>query len=152
VNVGSYFGYIDEAQYVAGTVAGLSTKTGKLGFIAAKPIPQVLLRNVNSFALGARSVNPAATVKVVFTGDWSMPVKEAEAADSLIDQGDRRFDLPCRQSESHCAACRETWDLFFGLPREPDGDRAKRIFDWSGVGLEQRVFDLREARFRKDCL
>jgi len=85
-NVGSYFGYIDEAQYVAGAVAGLSSKTGKLGFIAAKPIPQVL-RNINSFALGARSVKPNTTVKVIFTGDWSMPVKEAEAANSLIDQG-----------------------------------------------------------------
>src|SRR5262245_36845742 len=50
-NVGSYFGYIDEAQYVAGIVAGLTSKTKKLGFIAAKPIPQVL-RNINSFTLG----------------------------------------------------------------------------------------------------
>jgi basic membrane protein A len=85
-NVGSYFGYIDEAQYVAGIVAGGTSKSGKLGFVAAKPIPQVL-RNINAFALGARSVNPAATLTVVFTGDWSMPVKEAEAAGSLIDQG-----------------------------------------------------------------
>src|SRR5665213_2169096 len=85
-NVGSYFGYIDEAQYVAGIVAGLTTKSNKLGFIAAKPIPQVL-RNINSYTLGARSVNPKATTTVVFTGDWSMPVKEAEAANSLIDQG-----------------------------------------------------------------
>jgi basic membrane protein A len=85
-NVGSYFGYIDEAQYVAGIVAGLTTKTNKLGFIAAKPIPQVL-RNINSYTLGARSVNPKATTTVIFTGDWSMPVKEAEAANSLIDQG-----------------------------------------------------------------
>lgn len=85
-NVGSYFGYIDEAEYVAGIVAGYTSKTGKLGFIAAKPIPQVL-RNINSFALGARSAKPETTVKVIFTGDWSMPVKEAEAANSLIDQG-----------------------------------------------------------------
>jgi basic membrane protein A len=85
-NVGSYFGYIDEAQYVAGIVAGMTTKTNKLGFIAAKPIPQVL-RNINSYTLGARSVNPKATTTVIFTGDWSMPVKEAEAANSLIDQG-----------------------------------------------------------------
>ncbi len=85
-NVGSYFGYIDEAQYVCGVVAGHMTKSGKLGFIAAKPIPQVL-RNINAFALGARSANPKAIVQVVFTGDWSMPVKEAEAANSLIDQG-----------------------------------------------------------------
>jgi basic membrane protein A and related proteins len=85
-NVGSYFGYIDEAEYVAGIVAALTSKTGKLGFIAAKPIPQVL-RNINSYTLGARSVNPKATMTVIFTGDWSMPVKEAEAANSLIDQG-----------------------------------------------------------------
>ena len=85
-NVGSYFGYIDEGQYVAGIVAGMTTKTNKLGFIAAKPIPQVL-RNINSFTLGARSVNPKATTAVVFTGDWSLPVKEAEAANSLADQG-----------------------------------------------------------------
>ncbi len=85
-NVGSYFGYIDEAEYVAGIAAGLTTKTKKLGFIAAKPIPQVL-RNINSYTLGARSVNPAVQTMVVFTGDWSMPVKEAEAANSLIDQG-----------------------------------------------------------------
>jgi len=85
-NVGSYFGYIDEAQYVAGTVAGLTTKSNKLGFIAAKPIPQVL-RNINAYTLGALSVNPAVTLSVIFTGDWSLPVKEAEAANSLIDQG-----------------------------------------------------------------
>src|SRR5450631_939562 len=85
-NVGSYFGYIDEAEYISGIVAGMTTKSGKLGFIAAKPIPQVL-RNINSFTLGARSVNPKATTTVVFSGDWSMPVKEAESANSLIDQG-----------------------------------------------------------------
>jgi basic membrane protein A len=85
-NVGSYFGYIDEAQYVAGTVAGLTTKTNKLGFIAAKPIPQVL-RNINAYTLGALSVNPKVELSVIFTGDWAMPVKEAEASNSLIDQG-----------------------------------------------------------------
>lgn len=85
-NVGSYFGYIDEAVYISGIVAGHSTKSGKLGFIAAKPIPQVL-RNINAFTLGARGVNPKATVQVIFTGEWSMPVKEAEAATSLINQG-----------------------------------------------------------------
>ena len=85
-NAGSYFGYIDEAQYIAGIVVGGTSKTGKLGFIAAKPIPQVL-RNINSFTLGAQSVNPKITTQVIFTGDWAMPVKEAEAANSLIDQG-----------------------------------------------------------------
>ncbi len=85
-NAGSYFGYIDEAQYISGIVAGYTSKTGKLGFVAAKPIPQVL-RNINAFTLGAKLANPKATTQVIFTGDWSMPVKEAEATNSLIDQG-----------------------------------------------------------------
>lgn len=85
-NIGSYFAYIDEAQYVSGIVAAHMSKGGKLGFIAAKPIPQVL-RNINSYTLGARSVNPKITTQVVFTGDWSLPVKEAEAANSMADQG-----------------------------------------------------------------
>ena len=85
-NVGSYFGYIDEGQYLNGVVAGHTTKTNKLGFVAAKPIPQVL-RNINAFTLGARSVNPKITTTVIFTGDWSLPVKEADATNSLIDQG-----------------------------------------------------------------
>ncbi len=85
-NVGSYFGYIDEAVYVSGIVAGHMSKTGKLGYIAAIPIPQVL-RNINNFTMAARSVNPEIRVQVVFTGGWSNPVKEAESANSLIDQG-----------------------------------------------------------------
>ncbi len=85
-NTGSYFGYIDEAQYLAGMVAGYTSKTKKLGFVAAIPIPQVL-RNINSFTLGAQSVDPTITTQVIFTGGWSEPVKEAEATNSLIDQG-----------------------------------------------------------------
>ena len=85
-NVGSYFGYIDEPVYVSGIVAGHMSKSKKLGFIAAMPIPQVL-RNINNFTLAARSVDPTITTTVVFTGGWSNPVKEAEAANSLIDQG-----------------------------------------------------------------
>lgn len=86
MNAGSYFGYIGMGQYLNGIVAGYTSKSKKLGFIAAKPIPQVLL-NINSFTLGARSVDPSITTQVIFTGDWSMPVKEAEATNSLADQG-----------------------------------------------------------------
>ena len=85
-NIGSYFGYIFEAQYINGIVAGSMTKSKKLGFVAAKPIPQVL-QNINAYLLGARSVDPTITCQVIFTGDWSMPVKEAEATNTLVDQG-----------------------------------------------------------------
>ncbi len=78
---GSYFGYIDECQYLSGIVAGHTSKSGKLGFVAAKPIPQVL-RNINAFTIGARMANPKATTQVIFTGEWSMPVKEAEATNT----------------------------------------------------------------------
>ena len=85
-NVGSYFGYIGMGQYLNGIAAGHATASRKIGFVAAKPIPQVLL-NVNSFLLGARAVDPSITCQVIFTGEWSMPVKEAEAANALVDQG-----------------------------------------------------------------
>ena len=85
-NTASFFGYIDECQYLNGVVAGHMSKSKKLGFVAAKPIPQVL-RNINAFTMGARSVDPKITTNVIFTGDWSMAVKEAEATNSLADQG-----------------------------------------------------------------
>ncbi len=85
-NLGSYFGYLNQAHYVDGVAAGLSTKSNKLGFVAAKPISSVL-SNINSFMLGAKSTNPKATVQVIFTGDWSLPVREAEATNALIDAG-----------------------------------------------------------------
>ena len=86
MNAGSYFGYIGLGQYLNGIVAGHTSKSKKIGFVAAKPIPQVLL-NINSFLLGARSVDPSITCQVIFTGEWSLAVKEAEATNALIDQG-----------------------------------------------------------------
>jgi basic membrane protein A and related proteins len=85
-NVGTYFANSDDAMYLAGMAAGGTTKTGKLGFVAAFPIPQVL-RSINAFTLGAQSVNPSATTRVVWTGGWLNPAKEAEAANSLADAG-----------------------------------------------------------------
>ena len=91
-NTGSFFGYIDEAQYLNGVVAGHMSKSKKLGFVAAKPIPQVV-RNINAFTMGARSVDPTITTSVIFTGDWSMPVKEAEATNALAGQGADVFTM-----------------------------------------------------------
>jgi basic membrane protein A and related proteins len=86
MNAGSYFGYVSMGQYLNGIAAGHATKTKKIGFVAAKPIPQVL-NNVNAFLLGARAVDPAITCQVIFTGEWSLAVKEAEATNALVDQG-----------------------------------------------------------------
>jgi simple sugar transport system substrate-binding protein len=86
MNLGGYFCYLDQGHYVNGVAAGLSTKKNKIGFIAAKPI-SLVLRNVNAFTLGVRKVNPAATVHLVITGDWALPVREAEATNALMDAG-----------------------------------------------------------------
>lgn len=85
-NTGSYFGYIHQGQYLNGVTAGYASKSKKIGFVAAKPIPQVL-QNINAFLLGARSVDPSITCQVIFTGEWSLAVKEAEATNALVDQG-----------------------------------------------------------------
>lgn len=85
-NIGSYFGYIGMGQYLNGVTAGHASVTKKIGFVAAKPIPQVI-NNINSFLLGARSVDPTITCQVIFTGEWSLAVKEAEATNALCDQG-----------------------------------------------------------------
>ncbi|MGI0486031.1 BMP family ABC transporter substrate-binding protein [Pantanalinema rosaneae CENA516] len=85
-NVGSYFTYTDEVLYLTGIVAAQTSRTGKLGFIAAKPLASVL-RNINSYTLGARSVRSNITTQVLFTGDWSLPTQEANAANLLVDQG-----------------------------------------------------------------
>lgn len=85
-NVGTYWANSDDAIYLAGMAAGAVTKSGKLGFIAAFPIPQVI-RSINAFTLGAQSVNPNVTTTVVWTGGWLEPAKEAEASNSLIDAG-----------------------------------------------------------------
>ncbi len=85
-NLGTYFGTIWEPVYLAGVAAGKMSKTGKMGYIVSVPIPQVLL-NINAFTLGARSVNPKATTTVVFTGSWCDPAQQANAANTMIDQG-----------------------------------------------------------------
>jgi basic membrane protein A and related proteins len=85
-NIGTFYAYIFEAQYISGIIAGHMTKTKKLGLVAAKPTPN-LLRSINAFAIAARSVDPAIQVQVIFTGDWVLPVREAEATNTLVDQG-----------------------------------------------------------------
>jgi basic membrane protein A len=85
-NTIGYRGYMDEPHYLSGIVAGHMSKTGKIGFIGAKPV-YFIVNNCNAFILGARSINPKITCQVVITGDWNNPVKEAETVNSLVDQG-----------------------------------------------------------------
>jgi basic membrane protein A and related proteins len=85
-NFGNFFAATQNAWYVMGVAAGSTTKSNTLGFVVGVPIGFVI-GNVNAFALGARSVNPKAEVRVVVTGGWADKAKEAAAANALIDQG-----------------------------------------------------------------
>ena len=75
-----------EGAYLAGIVAGAMTKTKTVGVVASVPIPEVV-RNINSFVLGAQSVDPSIKAKVVWVNEWFAPPKESEAATSLINGG-----------------------------------------------------------------
>ncbi len=85
-NVGIYQTRFYEGAYLLGILAGMKTKSNVLGYVAPFPIPEVI-RNLDSFVLGARSVNPKVTAKVVWVNTWYDPSKEQEAAQTLINQG-----------------------------------------------------------------
>ena len=74
-----------EGRYLAGIAAGRMSKTGVAGYVAGFPIPEVL-QGINAFTLGMRSVNPRATVKVVWLNVWFDPPKERDAAMVLFNQ------------------------------------------------------------------
>jgi len=85
-NVGTYNARFYEGRYLAGIVAGKMSKSNVAGYVAAFPIPEVVM-GINAFARGMRSVNPKAEVKVVWVNSWYDPGREREAADTLISQG-----------------------------------------------------------------
>jgi simple sugar transport system substrate-binding protein len=85
-NLRTYDSRTYEGAYMAGVIAGGMTKTNTLGFVGSIPIPEVI-RNINSFTLGAQSVNPKVKTKVVWVNEWFNPPKETEAAQSLLNGG-----------------------------------------------------------------
>lgn len=85
-NLGTYFGAAEEARYLTGLAAGAATENGKIGYVAAFPIPEVL-RGINAFTIGVREMNPDATVQVQWTKTWFDPTLEGEAAQALADAG-----------------------------------------------------------------
>ncbi|MGJ7609373.1 MULTISPECIES: BMP family ABC transporter substrate-binding protein [unclassified Variovorax] len=85
-NMRTYDSRTYEGAYMAGVIAGAMTKSNTLGVVGSVPIPEVL-RNINSFTLGAQSVNPKITTKVVWVNEWFSPPKETEAATALINGG-----------------------------------------------------------------
>ncbi|MGC3987110.1 MAG: BMP family ABC transporter substrate-binding protein [Pseudorhodoferax sp.] len=112
-NMRTYDSRTYEGAYMAGVIAGAMTKSNTLGVVASVPIPEVV-RNINSFTLGAQSVNPKITTKVVWVNEWFNPPKETEAATALINGG---ADVLMQNTDS--AAVLKTAQ-----------DKGKRAFGW----------------------
>lgn len=129
-----------EGAYLAGVAAGKLSKSGKLGVVASVPIPEVL-RNINSFTLGARSVNPKASTKVVWVNKWFDPGKEREAAITLVGQG---VDVLMQNTDSAAVVqtAEEKGVLAFGWDSDmtkfgPKAHVAASTIDWSGYYIKR---------------
>ncbi len=98
-NVVTYQPRFYEGAYLLGVLAGRMSKTNTLGYIGSFPIPEVI-RNIDAFTLGARSVNPKVHTKVVWVDTWYDPGKERQGAEALIAQG---ADILCQNTDSPAA-------------------------------------------------
>ncbi len=83
-NMGTYFGRIYQSRYLTGLVAGMMTKTNRIGYVAAFQIPEVV-RGIDAFTLGVRKVNPKAKVYTIFTKTWHNPAIERKTTNFLYD-------------------------------------------------------------------
>jgi basic membrane protein A len=85
-NLAEYYGAGEDSIFLAGMAAGAASKSGRLGYVAPFPIPEVI-RDINAYTIGARTTHPGATVKVVWTNTWFDPDKESKAAQGLASAG-----------------------------------------------------------------
>lgn len=133
-NMSAYEVRFYEGAYLLGVVAGKMTKTNTVGFIGSHAIPEVI-RNINAFTLGARSVNPKIQTKVIWVDAWYDPGKERQAAETLITQG---ADVLCQNTDSPAAVqvAQEKGKYAFGWDSDqerygPKAHLTANTQDWS---------------------
>jgi len=133
-NLRTYDSRTYEGAYLAGVIAGKMTKSNTLGVVASIPIPEVV-RNINSFTLGAQSTNPKIKTRVVWVNKWYDPAKEGEAAQSLINQG---ADVLMQNTDSSAVlqTAEKAGKLGFGWDSDmskfgPNAHLGSAIIDWA---------------------
>ncbi len=133
-NMRTYDSRTYEGAYMAGVIAGKMSKSGTLGVVGSIPIPEVI-RNINSFTMGAQSVNPKVKTKVVWVNEWFNPPKETEAAQSLINQG---ADVLFQNTDSSAVlqTAAKNKKLAFGWDSDmtayaPEAHLASAIINWA---------------------
>jgi basic membrane protein A len=146
-NSGTYFGTVYEPMYLAGIAAGSSTKTNKLGYVYAFPIPQTIA-NINAFERGAQSVNPDVETITVSTSSWCDPGKQQAAAESLLSQ-----DVDVLTQHQDCTstviqAAEEAGAMTVGYHADasslaPEGWLTGAVWDWGPLytDIVQTVVD-----------
>ncbi len=147
-NMANYFGRMYQARYLTGIVAGRMVPDGaQIGFVAAFPIPEVI-RGINAFTLGVRSVNPTATVEVNWTCTWFDPALEATAADELLAGG---CELLAQHQDSTATAERAAAAGKYAIGYDsdtlsfvPDAILTSAIWNW-GAYYTRRVQEAKDG-------
>ncbi len=148
-NLRTYDSRTYEGAYMAGVIAGAMTKSNTLGVVGSIPIPEVI-RNINSFTLGAQSMNPKIRTKVVWVNEWFNPPKETEAAQSLINQG---ADVLFQNTDSSAVlqTAAKNRKLAFGWDSDmtayaPEAHLASAVINW-GPYYVQATRDALEGKW-----
>lgn len=140
-NMGTYFGDLYQIYYLNGMMAGALTNSNKLGYVAAFPIPE-LIRHIDAYALGAKAVNPDATVDVKWIYAWYGPDKAKEAAEALIAEGCDALafteDTPAvvEVGQAHCEKGKQIYTFSHYSPMQPYGKDSVisgQLMDWGGM-------------------
>ncbi len=150
-NVATYNSRFHEGRYIQGVIAAKESKAGVAGYIASFPIPEVVM-GINSFMLGAQSVNPDFKVKVVWANTWFDAGKEADAAKTLIDQG---VDIITQHTDSTAPmqVATERGIRAFGQASDmrrfgPDTQLTSIVDDWGPYYIE-RIQELMDGTWKQ---
>ena len=158
-NVGTYFADLYQTYYLNGLMAGAMTKTNKIGYVAAFPIPE-LIRHINAFALGIKAVNPKAQVHVKWIYAWYGPDKAREAAEALIAEGCDNLafteDTPAviEVGQEHTEKGRQIYTYSHYSPMQPYGKDSVvsgQLVDW-GVMYVKILQDIYNGTWKNNDL
>lgn len=153
-NVGNYFGKMYEARYLTGIVAGLKTKSNKIGYVAAFKVPEVI-RGINGFILGVKAVNPTAKVHVKWTNQWNGEKRIVQATNHLIDLG---VDIIAQHQDSPTALLeaqkRDVYTIGYhddSTEMNPDLHLISAIWDWSKL-YKEVVKEVQSGQWKSQSL
>jgi basic membrane protein A and related proteins len=156
-NVGTYFGDLYQMYYLNGLMAGALTKTNKIGYVAAFPIPE-LIRHINAYALGIKAANPKAKLNVKWIYAWYGPDKAKEAAEALIAEGNDALafteDTPAviEVGQRHAEKGKQIYTFSHYSAMQPYGEDSVvsgQLMNWGGM-YAKILEDIYNDKFTKD--